>query len=411
MAIGNFAYSQKSQDSLSIRLDSAEKQFLQKNLTLLASHYNLEVSRALIIQASLWNNPNFQFGQGVYNTASHKFFEFNGPNSIQSAQIQQLFLLAGKRNKQVKIAKTNAQIAEYAFFDLIRTLKAQLRTDFYSIYFLQQSAKVYDQEISSLGRIAKVYSEQVLKGNIAKKEEIRIRSQLFSLQNEYLALKIQILGFQSDLNLLLITINAKYYPVVDSTLVNQFDFKTISVDNLIDTAMTYRFDLKSSESSLLLSKQNLSLQKAIAIPDITMGLSYASNGSAAPNYFQVFAGFDLPFFNRNQGNIKANKFLVNQNEIQFNYQKQLVQNDVFKAYNNLLENQKVFKTFNPQFLKDYDLLIGEVLKNYSNKNLSLLEFLDFYDSYKQNILQANNLQLNRINTYQQINFVVGKDIL
>jgi len=402
---------QNNSDTLVIRLDTAEKQFLQRNLSLIANHFNIDINEALVIQARLWSNPNFQFGYGAYNSDDHKFFPWRGPSSIQSAQLQQLFLLAGKRNKQIKIAQTNSQISKYAYFDMIRTLKTQLRTDFYSIYFLQQSCKVYDKEIKSLERISKVYQEQVLKGNIAKKEEIRIKSQLFSLQNEYVGLRTQIVGFEADLNLLLRTPKLYYIPELGSGQLNKFDFTNLNYANLVDSAYVNRYDLKSSESNLVLNQQTYSLQKALAIPDLTLGLSFATHGSAANNYLLAYAAIDLPFLNRNQGNIRAAKFQVNQAKVQYDAQKDQVQNDVSQAYNTVLENQKVFKDFNPQFLVDYDKLIDEVVKNYTSRNLGLLEFLDFYDSYKQNILQANTLQLNRISAYEQINFVVGKDII
>ncbi len=400
----------KESDTIRLLLDSAENQFLKKNLNLLAVHYNIDINRALILQAKIWPNPNFQFGQGAYNTADRRFFELHGPNSTQNVQLQQLFLLAGKRNKQIKIAQTNTQLAEYAFFDLLRTLKSQLRTDYYTIYYLQQSSLVYDKEIKSLQKIAMVFSEQVLKGNIAKKEEIRIKSQLFSLQNEYIALKQQILSFEADLNLLLVTNNSYYLPVLDSQKIYQVDIKHWNLTSLIDSALLYRYDLKSSEVGITLGKQNLALQKSLGVPDLTLGINYSSNGSAAPNYFLLYAGFDLPFFNRNQGNIKSYRFQLSQSEIQYQNQKAQVEHDVSLAYNTVLESQKVFSEFNLQFLSDYGRLMEEVIKNYTSRNLGLLEFLDFYDSYKQNILQANGLQLNRQLAYDQVNFAVGKDL-
>ncbi len=404
------AFSQAKTDSIVISIDTAEKQFLEKNLSLIASHYSIDVNKALIFQARLWSNPNFQIGQGAYNTASHKFFELSGVNSIQSAQIQQLFLLAGKRNKQIKIAATNLQISEYSFFDLIRTLKAQLRGDFYSIYYLQKSVKVYDEEINSLSKIAKVFSQQVVNGNISKKEEIRIRSQLFSLQNEFVLLKQQIIGYQSDLNLLLQSHNIYYFPVLDTSKSQDLNFNRLTIAQLVDTALTYRYDLKISEADVTMGQQNLALQKALAFPDVSLGLSYASNGSAAPNYFQLFAGIDLPFFNRNQGNIKSSQFLLQQNIALLKNQKLTVENEVYKTYAIILQNQLVFKDYTPQFLLDFNRLIKEVFKNYQNRNISLLEFLDFYDSYKQNTLQSNILALNQINAIEQLNFVVGRDL-
>jgi cobalt-zinc-cadmium efflux system outer membrane protein len=68
-------------------------------------------------------------------------------------------------------------------------------------------------------------------------------------------------------------------------------------------------------------------------------------------------------------------------------------------------------SFDPAFSGDYNLLVTEVLKNYQKRNIGLLEFLDYYDSFKQNVLQTNALKLNRINAYEQLNFAVGRDIL
>ena len=52
-------------------------------------------------------------------------------------------------------------------------------------------------------------------------------------------------------------------------------------------------------------------------------------------------------------------------------------------------------------------LIQEVIKNYEKRNISMLEFLDFYDSYKTNTLQLNNLQLNRVISLEQLNYATG----
>ena len=44
------------------------------------------------------------------------------------------------------------------------------------------------------------------------------------------------------------------------------------------------------------------------------------------------------------------------------------------------------------------------------RNISIMEFLDFYDAYKNSIIQLNNLQNARANAIENLNFSVGKDI-
>ena len=109
-------------DSVKINLLQAEKKFLQNNLQLLASKYNINAARATIIQVDLWNNPNLSIGQNIYNKLTGKYFDVTKTGNTD-IQIQQLFLLAGKRNDQIKIAEINTNIAEASFYNLLRTLK------------------------------------------------------------------------------------------------------------------------------------------------------------------------------------------------------------------------------------------------------------------------------------------------
>ena len=60
-----------------------------------------------------------------------------------------------------------------------------------------------------------------------------------------------------------------------------------------------------------------------------------------------------------------------------------------------------------KFSKDFERLLNEVLINYQKRNIGLLDFLDFYDSYKQNVLQINTIKSNRINAFEDLNFYTG----
>src|SRR5580658_9452384 len=144
-------------DTLKMDLFHAEKIFLDSNFLLLAQRYNVDVQRALILQAKLWPNPNLSVSQGpiipIYDPNSqYPHSNFFYKNEL-SASISQLILLAGKRNKQIKLAQANTKLAEEQFFDLLRTLKYALRSDFFNIYYLQESARVYSQEIKALQKV------------------------------------------------------------------------------------------------------------------------------------------------------------------------------------------------------------------------------------------------------------------
>src|SRR5438552_2616342 len=157
---------QPRQDTVRLTLPAAEKMFLDSNFQLLAGRYSIDASKAMIIQARLWPNPNFSISHTLYSGELNKFFP-TGRNDETAVNISQLVQLAGKRNKQVKLAQAGAQLTEYQFFDLLRTLKYTLRTDFFHIYYLQQSSKVYDEEIRALQQIVAAFNEQAGKGYIS----------------------------------------------------------------------------------------------------------------------------------------------------------------------------------------------------------------------------------------------------
>src|SRR5579863_2803212 len=102
-----------TRDTLRLDLFHADKIFIDSNLQLLAQRYNIDVQRALILQARLWPNPNLSVAQGpivpIYDPNSqYPHSNFFYKNEL-SAGVSQLILLAGKRNKQIKLAEARSE--------------------------------------------------------------------------------------------------------------------------------------------------------------------------------------------------------------------------------------------------------------------------------------------------------------
>jgi cobalt-zinc-cadmium efflux system outer membrane protein len=405
MAFANPAHAQgAASDTLDITIQQAEDQFIKNNLSLIIQRYEIDNASAQIITAKLFNNPDFSFTNGIYAKDVSE-----GPAyKEQSYGISQLFTTAGKRNKNIQLAKLGVEQSKYQFFDLLRTLKYTLRSDFYSIYFQEQSAKVYNDEISSLAVTLKLFNEQYTKGNIAEKEVLRIQSQLYSLQAEYNNLQTSIDTTQSELKLLIkASPNAYVKPQVNYDL----DGKTIVADvpyqKLLDSANINRYDLRLAKTTVDYNNMNLQVQKATAVPDISLSLNYDKLGAYGNNYLGGGIGFTLPFFSRNQGGIKQARIAIDESKVQLQSHQDQVESDVNTNYKNALRLEKLYNSFDPTFKQNFTHLIQQVFINYQKRNISLLEFLDFYDSYKTNTIQLNNLQLNRVISLEQLNYVTG----
>ena len=398
-------------DTLHLSLDSAEGLFIKGNYILLAQKYNIQAQKAQEIQAKLYPNPNLSFFYSLYNTQTKKIFPV-GPGTTGgelTAQVSQLVYLAGQRNKQVKIAEVNTRLAEYQFYDLVRTLKYSLRLDFYSIYFLLHSALVYNEEINSLQQVVRAYDEQKGKGYISEKEVIRIKAQLYTLLGEYNNLISQVNDQESELRLVLQIKNAFIIPVLDSSKLGALNPATYPLSLLLDSAYNNRADLLIARTTVEASRLNYNYQKSLAVPNLTLALAYDQQGSYINNLTSLGAAIDLPFFSRNKGNILTAKINTDAYSALQLSSESTVQENVSHALEKAFANDKMYRIIDPNFLKDFDHMLQEVLINYKKRNLTLLDFLDFYASYKDNLLSSNAIQLNRLNAFEDINYYTGTE--
>jgi cobalt-zinc-cadmium efflux system outer membrane protein len=398
------------QDTLKVDLFHAEKMFLDSNLQLLAQKYNIDANEALVLQAKLWPNPNFSIGHGLYSAQLRQFFPL-GINDETTLELDQEILLAGKRNKQIKLAQAQVTLTRYQFFDLLRTLKYTLRTDYFNIYYLQQSSKAYQDEINALTKIVNAYAGAQAKGYISEKDLVRIKAQLYSFVSEYNDLINQINDTESELRLVLQVKPTVYIdPVPDSAAVDSLDPNKYTLNTLLDSAYRNRTDLNIAKTNTQINVLNYNYQKALAVPDLTLSLNYDEQGGFDYGYYGIGASIDLPVFNRNQGNIKNAKILIDNTLALQRSTQATVDENVSRSLQKAYAQHKLYLSIDAKFSGDFQRLAGEVLANYQKRNLGLLDFLDFYDSYKQNVLQVNSIKYNRVQAFEDLNFYTGTNL-
>ena len=398
-------------DTLQLSLPQAEKLFVQNNYQLIAQNYQTDQARAEIITARLFDNPTLSAETQLYNPDTKRFFETSKTNGQYQASISQLVKLAGKRNKNIQLATVGVKLAEYQYFDLMRTLRYNLRANFYKTYYAQQSAKLYEQQITSLQKLLSASEVQLKAGNIAVKDMIRIKSLLYSLQTEYNILENNIEDMQTDLKLMTnIKPDSNIKLVMDPAEEKNYQLdKTVYV-NLLDSARNNRADLKLTQTGIAYAEKSLMVQKALAVPDVQFSLVYDLQGSYPNNYTGLGLSIPLPLFNRNQGEIKKAKIAVDAGKTLLDQQEATLENEVFNSYKTAQRTETLYKGIDQNFNTDFDKLINEVIKNFKSRNLSLVEFMDFYDSYRQSTLQMNDMKYQRMNAKEEINYVTGSTI-
>ncbi len=410
-----FLFSQKEQVDTSYRftLKEAEEKFRKNNLLLLAAKFQIDAKKAGELQASLYANPNVFLEQNIFNDKTDRYFDFtrNGQSVIQ---IQQLFLLGGKIDKRIKVAEINTKISQEKFKDVLRALKFELRSSFVSLYYLRQALQFYNQSTETLKSTVKNTEKAYENRAILKAEVLRIKALLFFLENEKTDILVQAKEEQAKLRVLLndpSLFEKEFEPKVDNDTLENLDVATIKVQDAIKLASEFRPDLKIAVQSVKYEEANLSLQKANAIPDLAFGPVYNRAGTYIPNYFGFTAQMTVPLFDRNQGNIEAAEKNILERRSALENVRIQAENEVSIDLQRALEKDRIYRSFRNSFTEEYKELSKLMVSNYQKRYLTIIEFADFFETYRNSIIQVLRLQTERISAIEKLNYSVGKTIL
>ena len=393
-----------------LTLKEAEQRFLERNLSLIAERYNIDMAQAQVLQAKLFENPVISLEQNVYNRLNGKYFDF-GKEGEAVVEIEQVIHLAGQRNKQVRLEKINKEIAEYQFEEVMRTLRQELNEKFVEVYFLSKSIAIYEKEVNSLQVLLGGMKVQQEKGNISLMEISRLESMLFSLKKEKNERESDLLTTRGELNLLLnLPEDTQVQLSLDEEVLQQLDLSQLSFADL-KAIINERPDQKIARSTVNASRANLKLQKSMAFPEFSVKGNYDRVGNFINDYFAIGVSLSVPIFNRNQGNIKAARFSIQQAGVQQEYAANRADMEHFTAYTSLEKATQLYQSTNMDLERNFEKLITGVNENFTRKNISLLEFIDYYDSYKETCIQLYEIKKNVFLAMENLNTVVGQNVL
>ena len=393
-----------------LTLKEAEQRFLERNLSLIAERYNIDMAQAQVLQAKLFENPVISLEQNVYNRLNGKYFDF-GKEGEAVVEIEQVIHLAGQRNKQVRLEKINKEIAEYQFEEVMRTLRQELNEKFVEVYFLSKSIAIYEKEVNSLQVLLGGMKIQQEKGNISLMEISRLESMLFSLRKEKNERENDLLTTRGELNLLLnLPEDTQVQLSLDEEVLQQLDLSQLSFADL-KAIINERPDQKIARSTVNASRANLKLQKSMAFPEFSVKGNYDRVGNFINDYFAIGVSLSVPIFNRNQGNIKAARFSIQQAGVQQEYAANRADMELFTAYTSLEKATQLYQSTNMDLERNFEKLITGVNENFTRKNISLLEFIDYDDSYKETCIQLYEIKKNVFLAMENLNTVVGQNVL
>ena len=409
-----------SEHTLCLNSQQIETLFLKNNLDLLAERMHIDLAEAEVIQARLWDNPALSINDlNLWSSRSQRegesevippLFGKYLKNTQFSIELSQLIQTANKRGKLIRREKVGKEIAVKEFEELLRALRLELRQLIEETLYEQYYVDILFNQQNSLQKLVQSYEKQVNHGNIAKAELIRLQSALLEIDNEL---------FQSVSNLNKQLSSLKVLLTLPPTLELQISNEEgalknpneLLVEELVQEALEIRPDIQVSKLQREYATKSLAYEKSLRIPDITLSAAYDRRGGVWRDFIGFGISMDLPFFNRNQGGVKAAQITLQQSKHKKEIAINKLQHEVVNAFK---EYQLAYDLYEKTSQSNLLLEIEHMQEVYATyllkKEISMLEYLDFIESYKANaqtILTAKK-QVN--NQYQELQYIIGTDI-
>ncbi|MCZ8344171.1 MAG: TolC family protein [Leptospira sp.] len=413
-SLGSELFPEDQKYAKEIDLETAESLLWKNNLLLIASRFQVDVKKAGILQAGLYANPNIAIDQSIFAEPTQRYFDTT--RSGQSVvQVQQVFLLGGKIDKRVKLAELNTKISEQEFYDLARALVTKLRRLIYTIFFYKKAIVFYDQSVASIEKTVESSELAYKRRALLQAEHLRLKALLFFLKKEREDLAIKVYEKEAELKILLNDdsyrdARVEFIPKIVEKQLDRIVPDQAKLEDLVEIARENRPDLKKALQTLRYEEANLELQYANAIPDLSFGPVYNRGGTAFQNYWGVTAQLSVPIFDRNQGNIQAAEkaILVRKQELKNNILE--VENEVAVAYQSARIKDALYKRFIDAYIKDYGNLSLDMIMSYEKKYITILEFADFFETYRSSVVEMLKLQTDRMEAIENVNYAIGKGI-
>jgi len=411
-------------DTIQLNRLDAEALFLQQNVILISEKLNIDKARAMVIQARLWPNPTFSidevnFWTTTSGTNNESYFGEELPPLIGdfgrsrhfAVQLEQLVQTAGKRKKMIAIEEVSASIAEAYFEDLLRNLKIEFRNNITKLQFLQLYAATFSNQLESVESLVNAFKNQLDQGNISRGEYIRLRALQLELLSELNELTIEKNDIQKELKILMNLPANSYLKISTDDFSPQLErLQILNLSQLQQIAAESRPDLNMTKLEEDYYSGLYAYERAQRVPDLNFSVGYDRGGNFLLDFVGFGLSFDLPIFDRNQGNIQYARIGKEQSELLTNFKKNAIELEVEAAYRSYQSNKTLFESIEADYEEQLDRLLESYTSNFRLRNISMLEYLDFLEAYleNKNIIFETTKKLH--DSFEEIQYIIGKEL-
>ena len=378
----------------------------------LAHNHSLKASRTLILQnqaqeitANLRPNPTL----GV-DTQFVPFFspqDFSGTNLDQTQQfdigLSYLFERGHKRQHRLQAARDQTAVTRAQIADAERSIAFNVGQQFVNVLLAESTLQFALEDLKGFQETVDISQAQFKAGFIGEGDFLKIKIQLLQFQTDVSSARLakvqalvglrQFLGYD--------TVPADYDVIGDLA----YQPLQAKLEDLQMRALRERPDFRAAELGITAAQSQYLLAKANSKVDVTG--TYEFNHVAGESTGSIFASFDLPIFNRNQGEIARTNYALTQAKEQEQSASETVLSDVANAYEAVKSNDEVVQLYTSGYLKQAQ--DSRDISEYAYKRgaASLLDFLDAQRSYRSTQLAYRQALASYMTALEQLKEALG----
>ncbi len=378
----------------------------------LAHNHAIKAQRTLILQnqaqeitANLRPNPTLGLDSQFIPFFSPQ--DFSGTNLDQTQQfdvgIGYLFERGHKRQRRLQAARDQTAVTRAQVADAERSLAFSVGQQFVSVLLAESTLQFAMQDLKDFQDEVDISEAQFKAGAISQGDYLKIRLQLLQFQTDVSSARLakvqalvalrELLGYDAVPDNFDVMGDLAYQPL------------TRKLEDLQAKALQERPDYRAAELGITAAQSQISLAKANAKVDVNG--TYDFTHVSGENTASVFANFELPIFNRNQGEIARTRYALTQAQEQQQSASDVVLSDVANAYESLKSNDEIVQLYTSGYLKQAQ--DSRDISEYAYKRgaATLLDYLDAERSYRAAQLAYRQALGSYMTAVEQLKEAVG----
>ena len=382
---------------------------LDRNLDLMAKRFDVDLASAQVVTAGLRANPMLSVGADYMDLLGSHFQNdsSNGAGPPEyNVRLDYPFDVAGKRRKRLAVANADRSISELLLLNALRELSFEVRSACLDVL---QTGAVLDlgrRQLETLESVVEINEVRVRDGDLAKSELMRTRLAARQVAGAIRLSELDLAKAQTALGLLLAS-PADAVPVgVQGPIPSERIDPEVAA--LRAEAIAERPDLRAIEQARGRADADVSLQRALAVTDLGVGVQYhRQTAFAKGDSLGFFLNGTLPVFDRNQGEIRRARTTMSQVEAQITAFRASLDADVVRAVASYRAARDRLNVFEGGALDEAKEVRDAAEYAYRRGEVSFLEFLDAQRAFIETTRSYYEALADHARARFEIDYVTG----